>query len=167
MPRDPTAITIQGPDNGSGNPIIVTTGSAAPTVVDIQKIGGYSINIPGGFNAALPVVGKDGAAYQSVVGAANTAVVITLPALVSKRHHLTHLSFGYQGANTQQTLTVADNVTTVLNWLSGPANSGMTTVPLPIGGIQSAALATTMTITLPAGGAGVVGILNIANWDDQ
>ncbi len=181
MPRDPGATPIQGPDSG-GNPLPVTTVNPANNQVDLEQVLGIAIVVAG---AGVMMVGaRDGnnnplvaiqqgeavngllstptsSSPSTVASAANAAAVITFAAVAGQRNRLTALSYQYNGANTAQTLTIQDGATTVFQTLVPASSTTLLTAVMPAGGIQTA-INSAMTITLPAGGAGISGILNAA-----
>jgi hypothetical protein len=98
----------------------------------------------------------------SAQAAANTAVVVTIVAAAGKRHRLTGLSFAFSGANVAGTLTVEDGAGNFVLRAPYPASQTVLyNVPLPPGGIRGG-VNTALIITLPAGGAAIVGTINTA-----
>jgi hypothetical protein len=91
--------------------------------------------------------------------AANTAATVTFAAVAGQSHRLTFLVVSYSGAPTGGRLTVADGATTIID--IDVTAAGPFVVPLPNGGIKGT-VATAMTITLAAGGAGVAGKVSAA-----
>lgn len=91
--------------------------------------------------------------------AANTAAVVTIAAIAGQRIRLDSATFNYFGANTAQSLTVADGATQVLNITVQASQNSIVQLTFPNGGVVGTS-GNAMTITLPAGGAGVSGNLN-------
>lgn len=107
----------------------------------------------------LPVAQPPSTAPAAASGA-NAAATITFAAVAGQSHRLTFLAASYSAAPTGGRLTVADGATTILDLdLTGAGTAGVPA--LPAGGIQGTAN-TAMTITLAAGGAGIVGKLSAA-----
>ena len=87
--------------------------------------------------------------------AANTAAIVTLSAVVAKKHYLPRVVWSYDAVPTGGGLTVTDDGDTVFS-ISIPAD-GPGFVPL---GIESGTSNTDMVVTLAAGGAAVTGKVN-------
>lgn len=180
MAADAVAYRVQGPDGGGGNPVpVALTTSTGVSDVNVAQVAGVAVataaagiekvGIVSGNNGGqldfitvetLRVVGvcNNGSAFTNQTGAANTAVTQTYGAVAGQKHHLTHCSLTFTGANTAGQLTVADGGTTVMTWNYGASQNTTLNVPLPEGGITGTTN-TAMTITLPAGGAAVTGTL--------
>jgi hypothetical protein len=92
--------------------------------------------------------------------AANTAAVVTLPAITGKAHVLTHVSYSYSGAPTGGSLTISDGGNVVFE--QAVTATGPGEVSLPLAGIAGTT-GNAVTITLAAGGASVTGRLNVAS----
>lgn len=98
---------------------------------------------------------------SSATAAANTAVTTTYAAAAGQRHRLTFLSFSYSAAPAGARITIQDGASTILDL--DYATTAVANVPLPPGGLEGS-VNTAMTVTLAAGGAGVVGKLNTAKF---
>jgi hypothetical protein len=124
---------------------------------------GITIIPPGAPVAQTGASAAAGQQYQvggtpvSATAAANTAVVVTVPATAGKSNRINSLSVAYSAAPTAGLLTIVVNGVTIFQ-LAITA-SGPTAVPLPDGGLLCAA-GFAATITLAAAGAAVVGQVN-------
>lgn len=99
-----------------------------------------------------------GGVPYTAAGAANTAVAIVVPAPGALlRNYLTALALSYSAAPAGG-LTIADGATTIFQLDVATANP----VPpsLGSGGLRQPTLNQTLTLTLAAGGVGVIGKLN-------
>lgn len=96
----------------------------------------------------------------SATAAANTQVQITVNGVAGQTIRLTHLSGSYSAAPTGGTLTVVVNGVTV--YQADITAGGQFVIPLPDGGLQCQA-GQNAVITLTAGGAAVVGRLNVTS----
>jgi hypothetical protein len=93
-------------------------------------------------------------AYQFSAGT-NVSVGVTLAAVAGQQHRLTVASANYTGTVTAAAnATMQDNGGNIYAWLGSTVPYGM---PLPAGGMKQAAVNTTMSLVLGAGGAGAVG----------
>jgi hypothetical protein len=183
MPRDPFAQTMQGPDNGSGNPLAVTATMSGTGNVNVAEVGGDGLQVISGpsqtlhvvptnvlgingyrfgpfnddFNA-IPITGY-GCNAQSVVSAANAAAVLTIPSSGALHYNaLVNLLYNYDGNNAGGVLTVHNtNPGDLSFWV--PANQQALQF-LALGNFGVFAfLNSDVVITLPAGGAGIHGYL--------
>ena len=92
---------------------------------------------------------------KSAQGAANTQVTVTVPAAAGRRTHITGILCGYRGgaANQAATLTYGTNTVYIPVTDTEPAHLAFSR-PLEIGEQD-------VTVTLPAGGTGVIGVVTI------
>lgn len=97
----------------------------------------------------------------AATAAANTAVVTTYAAAPFARHRLTWLALSYSAAPAGGRITVTDGGSTILDLDTLTLQESV--IPLPPGGLQGS-VNTAMTVTLAAGGVGVVGKLNTAKY---
>jgi hypothetical protein len=97
-----------------------------------------------------------GAAADNATAAANTAVVVTYAATPGVSHIIDEIHLGYSAAPVGGTIQVADGATVIYGPLPVTA-AGLAFLPVRKRGGAGAA----MTITLSAGGSGVVGYLAI------
>lgn len=130
--------------------------------------------IPGNGGLALSTVGAGGNAGALAVfepqstpqggqSAANAALALTVVGVAGRRVRLTHLAYGYSAVAPPAAgtvITIADGTTT-LDYVNGPS-VGMNFPSLPPGGLGFA-VGATVTVTIPAGGAGAVGNLDIGS----
>lgn len=183
MPRDTSALPIQGPDNGSGNPILVTTTSAetvrsnlvqvvgdavVTAAAGVQRVGiADSSNDPiaaytTGDAANALQVDQEGNVSARDNPAANTDAVITIAAVAGQRGRISSITFNYFGANAASTFTITDGGVQRFN-ISVPANqNSIVHLEFPNGGLRSS-VNSALVVTLPAGGAGVSGNLNVTS----
>ncbi len=180
MPRDTSALPVQGPDNGTGNPILVTTTAAETVRTNLVQIAGVGVQTGAAGTQRVSIVDTNGSSIvaatagdvvnslqiaqpggniQHDTAAANTAVVVTYAAVAGQQRRLKHLSVFFEGANAAVQLTaVWGGVTRIIL----PVPAGQNTIlqlNLPDKGVGSGA-ADALVITLPAGGAGVIGRVN-------
>lgn len=90
--------------------------------------------------------------------AANTAVALTFAALAGRSHAMHSIEWSYSGAPTGGSLSITDGGTTVFQTDIAAAGPGTITFKPPRKAKQNSAV----VVTLAAGGAGVVGKLNVA-----
>ena len=114
-------------------------------------------NVGDGLGVALTSAPASHAQTQS---ATNAVTTITLAATPGQRHRLTMLSVSYSATPSGGNVQVLDGAAPILNL--DVAAVGACVVPLPAGGIGGTA-GQSMTVTLAAGGSGVVGRVNIAH----
>jgi hypothetical protein len=92
------------------------------------------------------------------VGGANAAVAITFAALADRTHIIWQIDWSYSGAPTGGALTITDGGTTVFQVDISAAGPDSIIFAPP----KKAKLNSAVVVTLAAGGAGVVGKLNVA-----
>jgi hypothetical protein len=97
---------------------------------------------------------------QSVVGAANTSVTISIVPGVLRRPYLAQIVLYYDVANTAGTLSVQDGATVVWRYMVPAGQTTGLAILFPAGGLQGS-INNTLGITLPAGGGGVTGVLSV------
>lgn len=124
-----------------------------PPAVPVGTVGGLAGSVPASITPSAPV---------SATAAANTPVVITIPAVAGQAVRLQSLSFGYSVAAGTSIVTVVSNGVTIWQGVAA-ALLGMNYVPLPTGGLEGA-VGFSMVITLPAGAATAVGALNVSSF---
>lgn len=93
------------------------------------------------------------------VSGANAAVALTLAAVAARRNGVKSIVVSYSAAPTGGRLTVTDAGATVLDIdiiAGGPFQ-----IPLP-DGVQNLAVNTALVFTLAAGGAAIVGKINLS-----
>jgi hypothetical protein len=184
MARDNTALTIQGPDNGSGNPIAVIGGGSGGTVTaDITMLGTSPIrqDEPGAITTVFSdpnaqivyMAGVTSTAGPQVpvlappsfpgfaISAANAAVSYVQPSVGSDKVTLSLISIQFDGANAQTTFQVFDGATKVLDFVVPASTIAPWFIQIPNGGLTGSN-GNTVTLTLGAGGAGIVGRINVA-----
>jgi len=183
MPRDPTAQTIQGADNGTGNPLLVTTAAGTQSEVDIREVLGVaavtaaagvlrvgiadSTNEPIAANTtgdAANAVQIDQEANLSTRSnpEANTAAVVTLTAVAGQRHRISTITLNFFGANVAVTFNITDGGTDRFNITIPAAQNAVVHLEFPNGGLRGS-VNSEIVVTLPAGGAGVSGNLNVTS----
>lgn len=90
---------------------------------------------------------------------ANAAIAITLAAVAARRNVVKAIVCSYSAAPTGGRLTITDNAVSVFD-IDIP-NTTPVVIPLP-DGIQNLAVNTALVATLAAGGAAVVGKINLS-----
>ena len=118
----------------------------------------------------VPVLGDaDGFIYpaylipQRNAPAANTAAVVTIAAVANQRHYLGYVVYNYSAAPSAGIILIEDGAGTTV--YSEPNATGPVRIffPQPLRGSVN----TAMVITVPAGGAGISGILNIGSFSAE
>lgn len=186
MARDTVALPIQGSDNGTGNPILVTTTATETVRSNLVQVAGNAVvtaaagvqrvSVVDTFNnniqtsttgdtAGATRAARDSSTAVETTGAVNTNTVFTLAAVAGQQRRLNVLSMWFEGANAAVIATVDWGGTVRMRVPVPAAQNSLLQVNLPEGGIGSGA-AQALTITLPAGGAGTTGHLNtsILTW---
>lgn len=96
---------------------------------------------------------------ETATSADNAAATITYAAAAGQRHALSGIIWSYDGSPTGGRLTVTEGVTMLLDVDITESGPGF----LPFERGKSGGTGAVLTITLYAGGAGVIGKLNIIN----
>jgi hypothetical protein len=97
---------------------------------------------------------------NKATAAANTAVTVTLAAVAGESHRLTYLAYSYSASPTGGQITITDGGTTIFDL--DVTSSWEVFESLPPGGIKCSTNSA-VVLTLAAGGAGIVGKLNVGS----
>jgi hypothetical protein len=163
-----TGVQLVTVNDGFVNGHTVLEGSPGLRIIGIRDENNAALSSSQVSEAIVSVAGlrvfQMGWTGQSVIGADNTDVVITLAAAPLRRHYLGILSYFYNGANSPQILTVQDGATTIFRHSIKTSQNTSLDVPLSAGGLVGT-LNSAMTITLPAAGAGTSGVLSVGTRD--
>lgn len=92
-----------------------------------------------------------------LVGAANTAITLTIPGSGGLRHYLGSVTFGYDATPTSGRMTVLDGSTVIHDEFVGAAGAVGRVFPEP----KATSVGNSLVITLTAGGTGVKGSITI------
>lgn len=98
--------------------------------------------------------------------AANNAAVINIAALASVRHQLCYITYDYTALAAAGTLTVEDGAGNTV-YSEATVTTALAETRIPFTYPLRGSVNTAMIITLPTGGAGVSGVLNIGYIDSS
>lgn len=101
-----------------------------------------------------------GTSADTATSSTNAAGTITYAAVATKRHSISGVAWSYSGALTGGKITVKDGSTTIFEIDITASGPGSVQFPRP----KAGSINTDMTITIAAGGSGVVGKVNALNY---
>jgi hypothetical protein len=139
--------------------LVSQTGDDGTLAETLAEVSGYVDGVEGLLTTLTTrMTGFAAAAAKTVTSSANAAATITLAAPgAAAQHALSAIHWSYSAAATAGTLTISAGATTVLSLDLGAAvRDSLLFDPVLLGGLNAE-----VVITLGAGGAGIIGKLNV------